>query len=151
MPNTYKLRDDPSKTSSLHIIICMKQNMLFELCVENYATFDGLVNGVNGIFKTSVFYHNKTKIWISFPNKKIGMLFREKSIHLYTKNIQLNWTLIAPIIKDIRIDKNQSRITTRIQITTLRTIHQSHKLLLNKLTFDRTNVLKHKLFYTTIF
>jgi hypothetical protein len=126
----------------------MKQNMLFELCVGNYATFDGLVNGANGIFKTSVSYHNKTKIWISFPNKKIGMLFREKSIHLYTKNIQLNWT---PIIKDIRIDKNQSHITTKIQITTLKTIHQSHKLLPNKLTFDYTNVLKHKLFYTTIF
>jgi hypothetical protein len=85
MPNTYKLLDDPSKTLSLHIIICMKQNMLFELCVGNYATFDGLVNGANGIFKTSVSYQNKTKMWISFPNKKIGMLFREKSIHFYTK------------------------------------------------------------------
>jgi hypothetical protein len=115
----------------------MKQNMLIELCVGNYATFDGLVNGANGIFKTSISYHNKTIIWISFPNKKIGMLV---TIHLYTKNIQLNWTPIVPIIKDIRIDKNRSRITTRIQLATLRTIHQLHGLLLNKLTFDPTNV-----------
>jgi hypothetical protein len=27
--------------------------MLVELCVGNYATFDGLVNGVDGIFKAS--------------------------------------------------------------------------------------------------
>ncbi len=43
-PITYKLLDDPSKTSSLHVIICMKQNMIIELCVGNYALFDGLVN-----------------------------------------------------------------------------------------------------------
>ncbi len=27
--------------------------MLVELCVGNYATFDGHVNGANGMFKTS--------------------------------------------------------------------------------------------------
>jgi hypothetical protein len=85
--------------------------------------FDGLVNGADGIFKTTTSYHNKTIIWISFPNQKIRMLVRKKPIHLYTKSIQLNWTPIVPIIKDIRIDKNQSHITTRIQLTTLRTIH----------------------------
>jgi len=30
--------------------------MLVELCVGNYATFDGLVNGTNGIFKTLTTY-----------------------------------------------------------------------------------------------
>jgi hypothetical protein len=90
----------------LHIIICMQQNMLIELCVGNYATFDGLVNGANGIFKIVVSYHNKTIIWISFPIKKIGVLVRKKSIHFYTKIIQLNRTPIVPIIKGIRIDKN---------------------------------------------
>ncbi len=31
-----------------------KENMLVELCVGNYATHDGLVNGANGIFQRSI-------------------------------------------------------------------------------------------------
>jgi hypothetical protein len=81
-----------------------------KICVGNYVTSYGLVSGANGIFKTSTSYHNKTIIWISFPNPKIGMLIREKSIHLYTNNIQLNETPIELIIKDIRIGKNKSYI-----------------------------------------
>jgi len=45
--------------------------MLAELCVGNYATFDGLVNGINGIFKTSTTYCEKIIIWIMFQNSKI--------------------------------------------------------------------------------
>ncbi len=45
------------------------------------------------------------------------MLVREKYMHLYIKNyIQPNRTPIEPIIKDIRINKNQYDITTKIQI-----------------------------------
>jgi len=33
--------------------------MLVKLCVDNYATFDGFVNGVDGIFKTSTTYCEK--------------------------------------------------------------------------------------------
>jgi hypothetical protein len=46
--------------------------MLIELCVGNYATFDGLVNGANDILKTSITYCEKTIIWIMFQNFKIG-------------------------------------------------------------------------------
>jgi hypothetical protein len=38
------------------------------------------------------------------------MLTREKSIHFYTNNIQLNDKLIELIIKGIRIGKNKSHI-----------------------------------------
>jgi hypothetical protein len=73
------------------------------------------------------------------------MLVRKKFIHdLYTNNIQLNWTLIEPIIKDIRINKNQYHITMRIQfpiqLATTKTIHQSQGLSLDEFTFDPTNV-----------
>ncbi len=74
-PTSYKLWNDPSKTTSLHI---------------------------------TTSYHNKTIIWISFPNPKIGMLTREKSIHF--NNIQLNETPIELIIKDIGIGKKKSYI-----------------------------------------
>jgi hypothetical protein len=47
--------------------------MVVESCVENYATYDGLVNGADGVFKTSTFYHNKTMVWILFPNPKTRM------------------------------------------------------------------------------
>jgi hypothetical protein len=33
--------------------------MLVELCVSNYATFDGIVNGVDGSFKASTTYCEK--------------------------------------------------------------------------------------------
>ncbi len=86
-PTSYKLLDDLSKIVSLYTIICIKQNMLIELCAKNYATTNGLVNTINGIFKTSTSYHNKTIIWISFSNPKIKIVAKEKSIHLYTNNV----------------------------------------------------------------
>jgi hypothetical protein len=51
--------------------------MLIELCVGNYAMYDGLVNGVDGIFKASITYYDKTIIWIMFQNFKIGTLTRK--------------------------------------------------------------------------
>jgi hypothetical protein len=33
--------------------------MLVELCASNYVTFNGLVNGADGIFKTSTTYCEK--------------------------------------------------------------------------------------------
>jgi hypothetical protein len=81
-PSSYKLPNDLNKIASLHITIHIKQDMVVELCVQNYATFDGLVNGVNGEFKTSTSYHNKIMVWILFPNKKIRVLVKEKSTQL---------------------------------------------------------------------
>jgi hypothetical protein len=36
--------------------------MLVELCVDNYAANDGLMNGIDGIFKASTTYCDKTII-----------------------------------------------------------------------------------------
>jgi hypothetical protein len=44
-----------SSHSTIHIL----KNMLVELCASNYATFDGLMNGVDGIFKTSTTHCEK--------------------------------------------------------------------------------------------
>ncbi len=40
--------------------------MLVELCVNNYVISNGLVNGVDDIFKTSTTYCEKIVIWIMF-------------------------------------------------------------------------------------
>jgi len=51
---SYEYLNDSSKFASLHFTIHIKiEDMLVELCVGNYATFDGLVNAINGIFKAS--------------------------------------------------------------------------------------------------
>ncbi len=65
-PSSYKLPNDPSKIIGFHITICIKQNMVVELCARIYATYDGLVNGGDGVFKISTSYHSL----ILFPNKK---------------------------------------------------------------------------------
>ncbi len=52
--------------------------MLIELCVGNYATFDGFVNAIDGIFKASTTYCEKTILWIMFQNYKIGTLTKKK-------------------------------------------------------------------------
>jgi hypothetical protein len=44
--------NDPNKIVDLHITIHIKQNMSIEICVGNSATYDGLVNGANGIVNT---------------------------------------------------------------------------------------------------
>jgi hypothetical protein len=63
---SYKLSNDLSKTLGLHSTINIKKDMLVESCVGNYATFNGLLNGVDGIFKASTTYCEKTIIWIMF-------------------------------------------------------------------------------------
>jgi hypothetical protein len=49
--------------------------------VNKYATYDDLVNGVDGTCKTSITYNDKTMIWIMLQNFKIGTLIGEKFNH----------------------------------------------------------------------
>jgi hypothetical protein len=61
-PPSYKLSNDPNKTTSLHSIIHILKDILVELCVKSYVTLNGLVNGTNDIFKASTTYNDKTKM-----------------------------------------------------------------------------------------
>jgi hypothetical protein len=63
-------------------------------------TSNGFVNGIDGIFKASITYCEKTIIWIMFQNSKIRILIREKYNHYYNNNIDSKWTPIEPIIKE---------------------------------------------------
>jgi len=60
-----KLSNDSNKTTCLHSTIHILKDMLVEFCAINYATFNGLMNGIDDIFKTST-YCEKTIIWIMF-------------------------------------------------------------------------------------
>jgi len=102
-PPSYKFSNDLSKVVGLHFIINIKIYMLVELQANNYATSNGLVNGTDGIFETSITYCEKTIIWIMFQISKIRTLTKEKYIHYYNNNIDSKWTPIEPIIKDIRV------------------------------------------------
>jgi hypothetical protein len=57
--------------------------MLVELCASNHGTYDGLVNGVDGIFKASTTYCDKTIIRIMFQISKIRTLTKGKYSHYY--------------------------------------------------------------------
>jgi hypothetical protein len=78
--------------------------MLVELCARNYATHDGLVNGVDGIFQglTKIF-NSQEVIWIIFNNLKCAQLTKIKNAHLYEHEIHHTWTPKEPISKDIQI------------------------------------------------
>jgi hypothetical protein len=58
-PPSHKFSNDLSKPMGLHFTITIKKDMLIELCVSNYATSNGLVNGVDGILKSSTTYCEK--------------------------------------------------------------------------------------------
>jgi hypothetical protein len=75
---------------------------LVELCAGNYATHDGFVNGVDGIFQGSIkIFNSQEVIWIFFSNLKCGQLTRIMNAHLYEHEIHPTWTPIEPISKDI--------------------------------------------------
>jgi hypothetical protein len=61
--------------------------MLVELCASNYVTFDGLVNGANGIFKTSTTYCEKIIIWIMFQNIEYIRVGKFQSFIITRKNM----------------------------------------------------------------
>jgi len=71
-----------------------------------YATSNGLVNGVEGIFKTSTTYCEFYFLWIMFQNFKIGTLTKKIYTHYYDNNIESKWTPTKPIIKIIRASKS---------------------------------------------
>ncbi len=50
-PSHFKLSNVPFQTIHLHYKILVKKKMLVELFVRNYETFNGFVNGVDGIFE----------------------------------------------------------------------------------------------------
>ncbi len=140
---SYKLSNDPSKTTSLH---CMNHIyiMLVKLCIDNYATLFGLVNGANNIFEASRTHTNKTTIQILFQNFKFGTLIKEFFCHYYYRNIESKWTPIESIIKDIKVGKTQLFIITNIQfsiqLAITRTIHCSQRLSLDDIIFYPINV-----------
>jgi hypothetical protein len=70
-PPSYKLSNVPNKIVGLHSTININIYMLVELCVGNYAMFDGLVNGNNGIFQALTIYCEKIIIWIMLKILKL--------------------------------------------------------------------------------
>jgi len=90
---------------------------LFGLCVRNYTTHDGLVNGVDGIVQVSTKIFNSQEVMcILFNNPKCRQLTRIKNAHLYEHEMHPTWTPIEPISKDIQISSNFFHIITRTQI-----------------------------------
>jgi hypothetical protein len=137
----------------LHYEILDKKKMLMELCVRNYETSNGLVNGIFADFTKTI---SKSFVWIHFHNPQIEHNTQIKNLQIYDEFPRLDkqWTLIERKIPEIQIGSNPSQIITRIQfpiqLTTIQIIHRSQGLTLYRLTFDSTNVTKHDLTYTAL-
>jgi hypothetical protein len=101
--------------------------------------YDGLVNGVDDIFKASTTYCDKTIIWIMFQFFKIGTLTKKKKNHYYNNNIESKWTLIEPIIKDIRIGIYHNKDSIFNSTYNNKNHPSFQKLSLDELAFDSTN------------
>ncbi len=127
-----------------------------ELCVSNYATLDGLINGANGTFQDYVENNRKPLIWIYFHNPQIGINTWIKNSHIYDQFVTTNkkWTLVQQKIAKIQINSDPFHIITRIQfpiqIAITRTIHRAHGLTLDHLAFDPSGITKHGLTYTIL-
>jgi hypothetical protein len=87
--------------------------MLVKLCVRNYDTLDGLVNGVDEAFKDFTQTSWKSFIWIQFYNSKIENKTRTKNLHIYEQFLIINkeWTPIDEKIREIQIGSNPSHIS----------------------------------------
>jgi hypothetical protein len=113
-PQSFQLQNDANFITRLHSEDQIKKNMLVEICAKNYATHDGLVHGVDGIFQRSTkLFNSQEVIWILFNNPKCGQFTRIKNAHLYEHEIHHTWTPIEPISKDIQIGSNSSHSITR--------------------------------------
>jgi hypothetical protein len=73
---------NPNKIARLYKIIKVKKYMLVELC-NNHVIFYGLVNGGNGLFKTTTSLNNISYVWMNFLNSKLGITTRFSNSHLY--------------------------------------------------------------------
>lgn len=63
--------------------------MLFELYPRNYNTKDGLVNGVDGIFKTYMASYKGDVTWMSSMTKVLNKSNRTNS-NIYIPQVSLN-------------------------------------------------------------
>jgi hypothetical protein len=129
-PQSFQLQNDANFIARLHLKVQVKENMLVQLCARNYATHDGLVNGVDKIFQVSTkVFNSQEVIWILFNNLKCGQFIRIKNAHLYEHELHPTWTPIEPISKDIQIGSNSFHIITRtqfsIQLVVTCIIHQT--------------------------
>jgi len=84
--------------------------MLVEQYVGNYNIEDGLVNGVEKIFKR---YERKKKdiyvVWTEFVDPTIGRDQSNKHSQLFEKDIGPTWKLILPSAKPNTTSRNKSQ------------------------------------------
>ncbi len=95
-----------NQTTSLHRELwIIKKDVLIELCTRNYATLNGLVNGVDGIFKDYTKTLSKSLIWIHFQNPQIGINTRFEISQTYKEfhGLDKNWTPIELKFVEIHI------------------------------------------------
>ena len=115
--------------------------MLVELIRGNYAIYNCLVNGAEGIFK---FYTNQQFdiVWINFQDSAIGQVQRSRMQQVYMHVVMYNWMFIKRIYvhKPIKKKKIMVWLNLPIQLACARTIHRAQCLTMDRLAFDPTRI-----------
>ncbi len=75
-----------------------------ELCVRNYETSNGLVNGANEIFEDFIESISKSFVWIHFHHPQIRHNTQIKNLQIYDEFLRLDkqWTPIKHKIVEIQ-------------------------------------------------
>jgi hypothetical protein len=89
-PVHFQLLNLPNRTFGVHHELFFKRHMLVELCVGNYYTSNGIVNGVDETFEEYTKTVSKPVIWINFHNPHIGFNTRLENSHICKTFPRLN-------------------------------------------------------------
>lgn len=121
--------------------IVLKQGILVELIVGNFATHDGLVNGADGVFMQYT-PGKEDIVWIEFYDPLIGGYQCLKMHSFYTPRISPSWTPITRISRQVSGRKTSSLVRHQfpILLACARTIHRSQGLTMDRLAFDPSKV-----------
>lgn len=71
--------------------------MLVELIGNNYHIQDGLINGVESIFRASTTTKSDT-IWNEFFDPTIGTIQQKEMLHFFKDGIMYNWTPMTEFV-----------------------------------------------------
>ena len=107
--------------------VSLKNDMTVNLDVE-----DGLVNGAVCVTKPIDYSPATGKphtIWVQFDDQEIGTKLRRECRHMYTSEIDKQWTPVRPISREFQVGRYRNAKLRRtqfpLQLSCAKTIHKS--------------------------
>ena len=133
-----KISEDSSKTKGLLKYLHIAEDCPAELGA-NTDVSDGLANGTPCIVKKIEYRVPESDrcsiIWVQFNEENVGTILRNRYRHLFTAEIQSNWTPILEISRQFSFNYYQSFHVTRRQfplvMSSAKTVHKAQGSTMN--------------------